>query len=351
MASITGTKRPIITLFTSIRNIGPALRQTAELPLVEIVDEDALGGFGGTVHFNPSKLQDSTVRQLKESEILITEPAVLADLLTCYEVSDLFPNLKFCQTTYAGVDPLFKKNIPLPLPFTLARFSGVFGPPIAEYVLGQIISHERGFQRMRRDQAEKVWAGDESILNYRYLSDLTISILGAGDIGMCIARAAKTFGMKTVGFSTSKKKEPMFLDESEIDLTTVLQAGDYVVNVLPSTSSTRNLLTVDTFSMANQSNGGKSPVFLNVGRGDVTTTESILHSLESRHISAAVLDVFEEEPLPQTSPLWDHPLVTISPHVSGLTRGQDVPDLVLKQYERYVGGKPLLYIVDWNKSY
>lgn len=347
-------RRPLITVFSSITNIVPALKETG-VPLVEIVDEAALSGYGGTVEFNVTKLQASSKAKLRDAEILITEPATLVDLLTYHNDEDtapLLPNLKWCQSTYAGVDPLFKANIPFPLPFTLTRFAGVFGPPIAEWCLARIIGYERGFALSQEDQTQhQAWAKSTEILEYRYLSDLTISILGCGDIGICIAKAAKAFGMTVVGFSTTPKLGEPSLDRSVTDLAEALKAGDYVVSVLPSTNDTRQLLTLETFGAANKAQGGKSPVFVNVGRGDVTNTETLVQALDLGHISAAILDVFEVEPLPLSNPLWKHPKVTVSPHVSGLTRAQDVPKLIVDQYERYCNGQDLLYTVNWDKSY
>ena len=96
----------------------------------------------------------------------------------------------------------------------------------------------------------------------------------------------------------------------------------------------------------------KSPVFINVGRGDLISTDTILQALDANHLRAAILDVTEEEPLPPDNPLWTHPKVTISPHVSALTRGKDVPQLVLEQYKRYQQDpSTLLYQVDWDKGY
>lgn len=350
-ATTSSSRRPVITLFTSIQNIGPALRK-AQLPLEEIIDEKALGGYGATIEFDPTKLQDASRTKLRQAEILITEPAVLAQLLVHSPVNDILPNLKWCQSTYAGVDPMFKtKGLTLPLPFSLTRFAGVFGPPIAEWCIAQIIANERRFDLMRKDQEKQEWVGSKAILEYRYLSDLTLSVLGCGDIGLCIAKAAKAFGMKVVGYSTRPKPDEPTLDESVTDLTTALQAGDYIVSVLPSTLGTRNLLTLDKFQLASTASGGKSPVFLNVGRGDVTDASTLVAALDAKHISGAILDVYEEEPLPASNPLWKHPGVTISPHVSGLTRAQDVPNLFMDQYARYTSGRPLQFVVDWNKSY
>jgi phosphoglycerate dehydrogenase-like enzyme len=101
------------------------------------------------------------------------------------------------------------------------------------------------------------------------------------------------------------------------------------------------------------------PVLINVGRGDLITTRTIIDSLSSKLLSGVIIDVAEEEPLPSSDPLWTTPNVIISPHVSALTRGKDVPKVITEQYRRYVqsqkdGGdlrKDLQYVVDWDKGY
>lgn len=129
------------------------------------------------------------------------------------------------------MDPLFQgaDNASLsllPLPFTLTQFAGVFGPPIAEWCLAQIIAHERRFDLTRIDQSNHEWVGSKEVLEYRYLSGLTLTLLGVGDIGLCIARAAKAFGMTIVGYSTRLKSDEPALDEFVTDMETALQAGD-----------------------------------------------------------------------------------------------------------------------------
>jgi phosphoglycerate dehydrogenase-like enzyme len=340
-AAAAASTGPAISIFTSISKIAPALRQAApSIPLVVIVDE-ALGGYGGTVEFQAADIQESTKQQLADAEILITEPAVLAELLKIME----FPNLKWCQSTYAGVDPLFPLMTTTPN-FTLTRFAGKFGPPMAEWCLARIIGHERNFDLTRQDQERQEWVGcSKEVLEYRYLSDLTLSVLGCGDIGLCIARAAKAFGMRVVGFAKSVKTDPA-LDESTTSLPKALKEADYIVSVLPSTADTREILTESMFQ-----NATKAPVFVNVGRGSVTSTADIIGAIDKGYLSAAILDVVDEEPLAKENPLWNHPKVVISPHVSALTRGQDVPNLVMDNYQRYIDKSPLLYMVDWQKRY
>jgi phosphoglycerate dehydrogenase-like enzyme len=199
---------------------------------------------------------------------------------------------------------------------------------------------------------------------------MTLVILGCGDIGRCIGKVAKVFGMKVIGYvrtlssddheqrssrtdaaAVGDGEEVSDVDEYTTDLTYALQSGDYIVSVLPSTPETRGLLSNDVLSMASKEKGGLSPVFINVGRGDVINEKSLLKALDEQWISGAILDVFEEEPLPTHSKLWSRSDVIVSPHVSGLTQSSDVPKVFLTNYQRYIDGKELDFVVDWNKGY
>jgi phosphoglycerate dehydrogenase-like enzyme len=330
-----------------------------------IIKDDALTGYGGTVKFHPESLSASTLKSLSEAEILISEPAVVASIINYYGENCL-RNLIWYQSTYAGVDPLFSNTNNIDIVkiakkhnWILTRFAGIFGDPIAEWCLARIIEHERSFAASKIDQNNKEWAGSKSrnaVTQYRYLSSLTISILGGcGDIGKCISRAASFgFKMKTIGYGKTYRNNIDDIDGLDIytqDLQEALQLGDYIVSVLPSTDDTKGLLNDETLSVAAKINGGKSPVFINVGRGDVINEESIISSLDRGYISAAILDVFEIEPLPATSPLWNKPNVIISPHVSGITQASDVPKIFFDNYERYIKGEDLKYVVDWDKGY
>jgi len=221
--------------------------------------------------------------------------------------------------------------------------------------LARIIGHERNFAASTEDQRKGSWAGSkDAILGYRYLSCLTLSVLGCGDIGRCVARAAKAFGMRTVGYGKTIRGSDHGLegiDEYTTNLTKALREADYVVSVLPSTLETRGLLNGTALQPASKSDGGKSPVFINVGRGDIISADSLLNALDNRWISASILDVFEVEPLPKENALWRRSDVVISPHVSGLTQGKDVPKVFLENYGRFLEGRELKYLVDWDKGY
>ena len=457
---------PTVTIFSSIDNIGQALRDKQNeiirqqqqededdatksgsivlFPptLVEIVDTEALSGYGGTVVFDPTIMSHRTIQQLNDCEILITEPHVLGKLLKYMnhqegkgggdgdgsKVTLTLAKLRWCQSTYAGADTLFSKddgdnneNTIKPPNFIVTRFAGAFGPPIAEWCIGRIIEYERSFYQSHLDQARREWINNSSkVLKYRYLSDLTLCIVGClGDIGTNIARVAKTaFHMNIIGIVRTDLQEQEFdhyqqqrtsgisssttcnhhdnhskrrkiTNEHDDDnkykyydvCTTSLKYGmqhcDYIISVLPPTKETRNLFTKEVFSFGNKHRGGKCPVFINVGRGDViapstssapstsasaesssslppsspSSSYTICNALDNDDLSHVILDVFELEPLPSDDILWVHPEVTISPHVSGLTRSSDVPNLIIDNYQRYVTGQDLNYQVNWNKTY
>ena len=229
--------RPTVTVFSSIPSVAESMVTLCSDIPVKVVNDDALGGYGGTVDFEPSKLTDETRAALSQAEILISEPAVVASILN-HNISAL-QSLKWCQSTYAGVDPLFSLSddgIPLipRQPWILTRFAGCFGPPIAEWCMARIIEYERSFSASTKDQRNKDWAGSlEQVTNYRYLSFLTLTVLGCGDIGRSIAKAASVFGMRVVGYGkTPRIARDIGVDHYTTDLTEALQAGDYIVSVL-----------------------------------------------------------------------------------------------------------------------
>ena len=133
------------------------------------------------------------------------------------------------------------------------------------------------------------------------------------------------------------------------DLGNFLSQCDYVVSVLPSTPQTRGLLAGDALSPC----AARRPVLINVGRGDLIPDEAIVHALDQNWISHYVGDVFVPEPLPTSSPLWSHPKVTVTPHISAVTQPSDVADAFgsnLARFERD-GTASLSHVFDWEAGY
>lgn len=165
----------------------------------------------------------------------------------------------------------------------------------------------------------------------RTLSQLSFGILGLGDIGKCIAKYCKALGMTTWAMGRTARQEiPSYIDEyrTTADLTELLKSCDYICNILPSTPDTKNLLSGNVLQVCN----ARQSCFINIGRGDVIDEASLVNALKTGWISGAILDVFEKEPLPKDSELWDMPGVTITPHCSGPSFPKQVCFTLLNRY-------------------
>ena len=137
-------------------------------------------------------------------------------------------------------------------------------------------------------------------------------------------------------------------DEQLPDL---LRSSDYVLNLLPSTPHSRGLLGGDALRACSPEEGGRGACFMNAGRGDVISEGELLAALRCGWISGAVLDVFEEEPLPEASALWATPGVVVSPHVSAVSFASDAAEVLGANYTRFVAREPLAFVVDWAAGY
>ena len=255
------------------------------------------------------------------------------------------------QGTYAGVDSYLQyPSSPAHVGFTVSRAGGIMPSALAQFVFGYVVAMERKFFEAKKYQDQRIFGRWD--LKYRSYRNLTIGILGLGEVGQEIGRMFKTSGFKVVGFKRRIRNGDVKLLVSSADsvsthLTEVLEQSDYVVNVLPSTKATRYLLTEETLDVCRN----KQPVFVNVGRGDVISEETIISALDKGLLSKAVLDVFEHEPLPKESPLWSHPKVIVTPHIAGTVFPEDVAAVFVKNLNLCLEGQPVLYQVNWSCGY
>ena len=144
------------------------------------------------------------------------------------------------------------------------------------------------------------------------LSGKTVCILGCGSIGSECARRFTVFDCSVIGVATARRSQPFFEEVVALeDLDTVLPQADVVVVTLPLTETTRHLLDESRFARMKP-----GALLVNMARGTIVDTDALLAALKSGHLSGAVLDVFEEEPLGADSELWDLENVLITPHNS-----------------------------------
>jgi phosphoglycerate dehydrogenase-like enzyme len=219
---------------------------------------------------------------------------------------------------------------------------------------------ERKLLEAKQFQAKSEYARVE-LYEVRWPPSVTIGILGLGDIGCGIGRMLRSAGYRVVGFKrrAGASAVPAAEDGEEFmgapadhvtdQIDEVLEQCDYLINVLPSTAATRHLLTKEKLGKCR----ARRPVFINVGRGDIIAEDVLVNELdeETGAFSFAVLDVFEQEPLPKESALYLHPRVLLTPHIAGKVFPEDVAALFVKNLDRYLVGKPLRYAVDWTLGY
>jgi len=291
-----------------------------------------------------NSVPQEAVQMLQNAEVLVIDGTCLAILL--YDL----PSAKWAQNTWAGVEIVMNKldkSKPLPS-YTLTRHADeYFGDLVSNYVLAQIVNNERKFFAYHDYQKLKKWSRPSVLPNFRVLRDLTVGILGSGNIGSAVGRLLKSGGSRVIAFVRHPRNTPSdSFDMAVTDLNTILVECDYICNVLPSTEYTRGLLDNDVLK-----NCKKNPVFINIGRGDIIKNSCIIKALRENWISRAILDVFKDEPLPEDSPLWTMPEVIITPHIGAMPRVEGIAKFVASNYMKYVNGEPLQNVVDWQSGY
>lgn len=221
-------------------------------------------------------------------------------------------NLKWVQSISAGVDYLpladFQRaNI------LLSNASGIHSRSISDHVLTVILMKLRGFVESIHQQADHQWQRDG--IEYKFLSDQRILIVGTGQIGQELARILTLLGSAPIGINTSGHPADHFKATfSDDQLLAEAAKADFIVNILPLTTTTKYLYDERFFD-----NLKSTASFINVGRGPSVDTEALVRALKDQQLAFAALDVFEEEPLPADHPLWQLKNVLITPHISGMT--------------------------------
>lgn len=230
----------------------------------------------------------------------------------------------------------------------------VHGPVVAEHVISLIFALARKIPQSVRLQQKREW-GQRQIwaegARPQEVADSTVGLIGVGSIGRRVARMASAIGMRVIAVREQVEMgKPPGVDEifpfASIDQ--MLEQSDYVVLAAPLTSATRGLLNAERFAAMKP-----TAYLINVGRGPQVDESALAEALRTRRIAGAALDVFEREPLPADSPLWNLDNLLITPHTAGLT-----DKLWHRHYElfshnlrRYLAHEPLEYIVDKQKGY
>lgn len=249
---------------------------------------------------------------LKDEKQAPTNPekydAVVCNGLFLYNPIEKFTNLKFIQLTSAGLD-----RVPLDYikehNISLCNARGVYSAPMAEWVILKILEIYKNSFVLYENQKNKQWIKERQLLE---LTDKKVLIIGAGSIGSEIAKRLKAFDCRVTGLDIYEAKSPYFDEILLMDkLDKILPTQDIVILTLPLTEETRNLFNKDKFDlMKNES------VLVNVSRGGVLCERDLIDAVHKGKFRGVALDVFENEPLVESSPLWDLENVIVTPHNS-----------------------------------
>ena len=276
-----------------------------------------------------------TTQPAEDVDIVLGEPkrikAALASL----------PALSWAQSIWAGIEPLVGPASRRDYVLTNAR--GVFGGIMSEYVIGYLLAHERKILKRFEDQKNKTW--DES--DTGTLQEKTIGLLGVGSIGAEVARVSKFFGMNVCGYTrgseTSKHVDKYYHGD---DLLKFANRLDYLISIQPNTKDTRKIVNADLLNAL-----PSHALFVNVGRGQAVDESALIEALNHNKIAGAVLDVFEQEPLPKDHPFWKTPNLLMTFHTAAPSLSEDIMKIFIENYKLFIEDKPLKYQVDFERGY
>lgn len=253
----------------------------------------------------PDDVWRSELQRLLPDDVLVgkdhqVDPATVEFVVHWQHPTDKilsYTNLKALVLASAGFDhiePEVRNAVPI-----VRLLDPAMSDDIALYCLSWIIHFQRNFDRFAEQQPRAEWRKHDPL----FPRDYTVGVLGRGQIGSVVLEAIADRGFETFGWSRSNHDRTLSQFFTDCDL---------VINLLPNNEATRGLISTDLLSALGDG------VLINVGRGPTVDSDALLNALDGP-LRAAVLDVFDIEPLPETDPLWTHPKTIITPHIAGRT--------------------------------
>ncbi|MEM9952286.1 MAG: D-2-hydroxyacid dehydrogenase [Chloroflexota bacterium] len=278
------------------------------------------------------------------------------------------PRLRWIQLNYAGLESVLKRRITQEaLDVMITSASGIHATQIANYCLMMMLAFNYKLPKMLEFQKQSTWAKNRyEIFNPTDMNKQTLGLVGYGSIARETARLAHQLGMTVL----ASKRDAMKTAENETDYTpedtgdpqgviperiypgealaTMAQECDYLVVTVPLTEDTKHMINSRVLEAMKP-----NAVLINIARGGVVDEKALITTLSQEKIKGAALDVFEEEPLPSSSPLWQLDNVIISPHVSGNTDDyhEKAADLFIANLKRYLDRKPLYNQLNTETGY
>jgi phosphoglycerate dehydrogenase-like enzyme len=280
-------------------------------------------------------------------ESLLDEIAIVAGWFP-HELLPRMPNLRWVQQWGAGVDWLLSEPEVAAMDFVLTNASGVHAIPISEQILGYLLAFARWLPNAVRAQARHEWKSPKRTELFE-LAGKTMLLIGVGAIGERTAQIASALGMRVIGVRRGQGDvagvEAMYGPDRLLEL---LPEADVVVLTVPMSRATAGMIG------ERELRAMKSSAYLvNIGRGGTVDEPALIRALQEGWIAGAGLDVFADEPMPATSPLWDMDNVIVTAHYAGMTPEYDerAMAIFLDNLQRYQAGEPLRNVVDKEAGY
>jgi phosphoglycerate dehydrogenase-like enzyme len=268
-------------------------------------------------------------------EIVFGEPLLVSQVL------EQLPNLQWLQSSWAGVEPLLQPT--MRVDYILTNIRNVYGPMMSEFVFGYLLMIERQILARWHSQLRGEW----DTRPYSTLKGKLFGLLGVGTIGGHLAATAKHFGMDVFGYTrqseTCRDIDKYFHGGSTSEFAANL---DYLVCCLPGTATTKGMLDADFLAKL-----PSKAWLVNVGRGSTMDEPALVNALNNGSLAGAVLDVFEEEPLPRGHPLWSTRNTFITSHTAASNNPADIAEIFIENYLRYIHGESLINRVSFELGY
>lgn len=282
-----------------------------------------------------------TVKPMSGLTAADVDPAEIIFGFPGKELVESAKRLRWIQLASAGADRLINTRPDV----ILTNASGTFGIPIAEWVIGAMVTLSRHLHIYRDRQKQARWEGMPAA---KEIYGSAVGILGLGDIGQEVAKRAKAMGARVIGSRRTAAPAPEGVD-ALLPIDDLLPQVDFLVMALPGTAETQRIMSAERLRLMKPGS-----FFLNVGRGTSVDEPALIEVLQSGHLAGAALDVTAVEPLPPDSPLWQMEQVLITPHCSGRSLEANADrriDIFLDNLKRYMNGQPLRNVVDRAAGY
>ncbi|WEV71833.1 D-2-hydroxyacid dehydrogenase [Bifidobacterium sp. ESL0790] len=298
---------------------------------------EAAGGVPVEFCGTPENFGDMKVKAQIPEELRGKATAVIGNFDP--SLAPQFTSLEWLQTWSAGVDAYIAPGV-LPASVKVTSATGAYGQSVAEHMIAMMWALMKNLPRYVRNETTHRWHDEGTVVSPE---GATALVVGTGDIGSHFARLAKAAGMRTMGVRRNASQPVEGVDEMHgfDELDALLPSANVVAMSLPRAADTHHMFDAHKLGLL-----GSEAIVINGGRGDAIDLDALHDVLAAGAIRGAGLDVFETEPLPEASPLWDDVNCLITPHVAGgdhlAGNTGRIIDIALANIRRYVAGEPLV---------